>query len=163
DSVPSDSSGKWSSSALPVDFKSLSLEVTHPRFMPADFEQAESDNANDKRFSKESLLAGKAVLVLEPGISVAGTVAETTGKPVADAGVSVTDLGNPPKKQLVRTDAKGGFNFVSTQTGEFHLIARAKGYAPSHKPVDVARGLKPVSFVLTKGNALKGRVVDNTG
>jgi len=163
DSAQSDSSGKWSSSALPSDFKSLSLEITHPRFMPGEFEQGERDNLEGKTFSKESLLAGKAVLVLEPGIAVAGVVADSAGKAIADAEVALTDLGETPKKQIVRTDSKGGFSFVSTQAGEFHLVVQAKGYAPGYKPVEAERDLKPIQFALVKATPLKGQVVDNTG
>src|SRR5438552_1040523 len=84
DTAASDASGKWSSSSLPADFKSLSLEVTHPRFMPTEFEQAESDDPADKKFSRESLLAGRALLVVEPGIAVEGKIADSAGRPVAE-------------------------------------------------------------------------------
>ena len=163
DSVQTDAAGKWASSALPADFKSLSLEVAHPRFLPGEFEQAQSDNPQEKTFSKESLLAGKAVLILEPGISVEGGVADTAGKPVSDAEVALADFSDPPKKQITRTDSKGGFSFVSTNIGEFQLVAQAKGYAPTHKPLNVERGLKATSLTLTQANPLKGRVVDNSG
>jgi peroxiredoxin/uncharacterized GH25 family protein/5-hydroxyisourate hydrolase-like protein (transthyretin family) len=163
DSVQADSAGKWSSRSLPSDFKSLSLEISHPRFMPGEFEQAEKDDPEGRTFSRESLRAGKAVLVLEPGIAVAGVINDSAGKPIADAEVALTDLGQPPKKQTTRTDTKGAFGFVSTQGGEFHLIVQAKGYAPGHKPVEVERDLKPIPFALAKATPLKGRIVDNTG
>jgi Carboxypeptidase regulatory-like domain len=58
--------------------------------------------------------------------SVAGTVVDRQGKPVAN--VEVFQSGDGPKRTSVRTDASGRFALVGFRSGKVFLFARGEGY-----------------------------------
>jgi hypothetical protein len=61
-----------------------------------------------------------------PTGTLAGTVLDSSGKPVADATVTIqTSYGNEPN--ATHTDANGRFQFVRFETGQYDLQAYSKG------------------------------------
>ncbi len=164
ESVTTDPAGKWSSRRVPANFDALNFKLSHPEFIPGEYDQATPENATGKVLSRESLRAGAAAMQLEPGIVIQGTVADETGKPVAKATVHLlrTEEDRPLRKQS-ETDAAGHFRFVVTEPGGVTVFAEAAGLAPKSLPVETERGLKPVSLTLAKGRMVTGRVVDAAG
>jgi protocatechuate 3,4-dioxygenase beta subunit len=163
DTVSADQTGKWTSARVPAKLDQLSFRVTHPEFMPADYDQATPDNSTGKVVTKESLLAGNAQMTLEPGIRVEGTLADDRGVSIAAAEVTLLMGENLETRKQAKSDSQGRFKLVVFEAGKAHLVAQARTYAPQHIPVEAERGLKPLSLVLAKGNLLQGRVVDDIG
>lgn len=163
DAVTTDRAGKWSSPRVPAKSDQLSFRLTHPDFMPAEYDQATSDNSTGKVVTRESLLAGNAKMTLEPGITVEGTLADDRGLSIAAAEVALLTGENLETRKQTGSDSQGRFRFVLFEAGTAHVVAQARTYAPQHQVVEAERGLKPLSLVLAKGNLLQGRVVDETG
>jgi protocatechuate 3,4-dioxygenase beta subunit/peroxiredoxin len=163
ESVKTDQDGKWAWSRLPKSAASLNFKVTHPEFMPAEYDQATPDNTAGKIVTRDSLASLKAVMVMEPGIRLEGTVADSQGQPIARAEVMLASGENLGKRQKVQTDTAGHFRFALFEAVEAQLFVQAKGYAPEHRPISIERGIKPISYTLAKGNSLRGRVTDESG
>jgi hypothetical protein len=163
DTVATDQAGKWTSPRVPAKSDQLSFRLTHPEFMPADYDQATPDNSTGKVVTRESLLAGNAKMTLEPGIAVQGTLADDRGVPIAAAEVTLLMGENFETRKQTKSDSQGRFRFVLYEAGMAHIVAQAHTYAPQHRAVEAERGLKPLSLVLAKGNLLQGRVVDEAG
>jgi len=163
DTVTTDAAGKWSSPRVPAKSEQLSFRLTHPEFMPAEYDQASPENSTGKVVTKESLLAGNAKMTLEPGIIVEGTLADDRGVSIAAAEVSLLMGENLETRKHTKSDSQGRFKFVLYEAGVVHVVAQARTYAPQHQAVAAERGLKPLRLVLAKGDLLQGRVVDDTG
>lgn len=163
ETVKTDAAGKWVWSRLPQNAGDLSFKLSHPEFMPAEYDQASPDNSTGKVASRDSLLGQQAVMVMEPGIRLEGTVVESTGQPISGAEVLLANGENLEKRQTRKTGADGRFSFVLFETAEAQLLVQARGLAPEQQAVTVERSLKPLSITLSKGNAIKGRVVDESG
>ena len=74
DAVQTDASGKWRSGRVLKDITTLQFKLTHPEFLPAEYDQAATDPPAAREVSKADLLAGRAVMELQPGVRVEGTV-----------------------------------------------------------------------------------------
>ncbi|MEO6597290.1 MAG: carboxypeptidase regulatory-like domain-containing protein, partial [Planctomycetota bacterium] len=105
------------------------------------------------------------------GASLAGTVLDPQGLPVAGAAVRAGDReqGNhklpdganamAPQSELVRTDALGRFQFDSVVTGKMPLAVRARGLAPWQQTVEVQPGRREeLTIHLMPGVTLLGTV-----
>lgn len=68
-----------------------------------------------------------------------GTVRCTTGTPVADATVILTDVRGEVAETL-RTDDHGGYALPTLQPGSYTLAVNAEGYRPTAAPVTVPSG-----------------------
>jgi protocatechuate 3,4-dioxygenase beta subunit len=167
ESVQTDPSGKWSSHCVPAGFGNLNFKLSHPEFMPGEYDQATPETATGKVVTKESLLAGTAEMQLQPGTVVEGTVRDEKEQPVAQAQVLLQLTENETTtSRSVETSASGRFRFVVTATGNATLVAEAGGLAPKHlalKPLEGQPALEPVTLTLPKGRAVQGRVVDAEG
>jgi hypothetical protein len=164
DSVVTDAAGKWSSHYVPARFERLNFKLSHPEFMPAEFDQAATDTAAGKAPTKPNLLAGTAELQVQPGTVVEGKVQDEKGQPVARAQVDlrITENNRTTSRRAETSDA-GRFRFVVTTTGNAALIVEAAGLAPASlelDPLDGQPSLPPVSLTLPKGRKMEGRVLD---
>ncbi len=155
DAVTTDAAGKWTTESLPTDFKSLTLNVSHPDFRPVMYNMAASDSVAPGEVSKADLLGLEAVLVMRPGISIEGVVSDATGKPLAGAEVSFQQFVEEPKERLTTTDAAGRFKFAIMAAGEGTLSVAAKGFSPQSKTVTFEDDMKPVDIKLTPGKPIK--------
>ena len=99
---------------------------------------------------------------MKKGISVAGTVTDPEGKPVAGATVTLGEWIS--LKQLAApTDQQGHYRFGSLAPGGTVLTVTRPGLAPAMRNINVQSPMKPVDFRLEKGNPLRVRVVDKAG
>ena len=100
------------------------------------------------------------------GGSIAGTVNDQRGHPVA--GAKVANYNNlPDANAMATTDAQGQFlldDLVAGFTG-FEIIVTAKGFAPQRESVQPGAIDHPgvVNVKLTPGHAIHGRIVDEQG
>lgn len=110
-------------------------------------------------------------LVLGPaGGTVAGTVADEDGKPIAFATVVIGEgelsgiAGRdhiPPFPALTRSDEHGRFEAVGIPAGTQPVKCRAQGYAPSETECEIAAGTSTtLTITLVPGATIRGLVVD---
>ena len=159
DAPTTDSAGRWSSGSVPADFKSLTFKLTHPDFRAAEYYISDSGSGGSQEGSKADLLAGKAVMVMEPGTTLAGTVTDSNAKPLANADVFLRDASDPPKDRFATTDSSGQFKLVFTDAGQGVLAVAAKGFSPQSINITFDSGLKQVGFKLQPAKPLKGVVL----
>ena len=110
------------------------------------------------------------VLVLAPAPAVHGRVLEPDGTPHARAHVTVewhngsgetwTGMMFP---RSTRTDAHGNFRLEFEEPGEYLLVARSGGFAPSSQILTRAPTDVPVELRLRLPLTIRGRVVDAKG
>ena len=163
DVATTDAAGRWTSASVSAGFKSLTFKLTHPDFRPAEYYMSDAGAGGAPEGSKADLLAGKAVMVMEPGVVVAGTVTDDAGKPLGGVEVLLRDSSDPPKDRFTQTDAAGRFKFVVMETGEGTVAVAAKGFSPQSAAVTFESELKPLSLKLEAAKAFHGRVVDEAG
>lgn len=164
----SDSLGRWTCNEIPHSFASINLKLVHPEhahgyyttesvpFFPATRERPQVIVMND-------LKAGKAVLVIKRGLSVAGIVVDGSGKAIEGATVSQIDSMQSRPYNAVTTGSGGRFSFGNDGPGKLTLLVQAKGFAPESRTLEVAPGMAEVKFQLDKGQILRGRVIDEEG
>jgi uncharacterized GH25 family protein len=149
DAVTTDASGKWTTESLPTGFKSLTLNLSHADFRPAMYNMAASESVAPGEVSKADLVGLEAVLVMKPGITIGGVVADAAGKPLAGAQVFFQQSVEEPKERLTSTDAAGRFTFRIMEVGQGTISVTAQGFASQSSPVSFDDDMKPVDFKLT--------------
>jgi hypothetical protein len=100
---------------------------------------------------------GKATrrLALDPGRSLAGSVLDAEGRPVAGATVHVVG----DRKTDVTTDAQGAFTVHGLDLGAATLAVDAAGFLPA----EFAWSEGPAEIVFRRGGLLRGRLLDAAG
>lgn len=68
--VVTDAAGRWTCRSVPPKPAGLNFRLSHPEFFPAEYDQA--DEPGEQRVTPRSLLAGEALMTLQPGIEVIG-------------------------------------------------------------------------------------------
>ena len=157
ETIETDADGKWSYNGFPPDAPEIGIRVDHPDFI--------RDGILDKAPQKQALLDRSAVITLQRGVEVPGSVTSADGKPIAGANVStvkttyvVNDFG-----QSEKTDAQGHYRLPHVRPGVTPITVTARGFAPELQSTDVKPGMPPVDFKLAPGRTLRGRVVDPQG
>lgn len=111
----------------------------------------------------------EAIVRLERGLDLRGTVREAEGLPVEGAAVVLeARLGIPwvedPPHETVRTDAEGRFELSGVALGAYVVRVRATGYARWAREVEWHQGpLDPLEIELTREQILAGSVHDENG
>jgi hypothetical protein len=108
------------------------------------------------------------LVVLVPGVSVAGIAVDTAGRPVAGAEIVAQDAAAIDGTESVRyasthSDERGRWRFESLRAGTFRFRATRTGFAPATSaPTRIERGRaqEALRVTLTRGRALAGTVVD---
>jgi len=193
ETVRTDATGRWLSTAVPASFTNLQLEVTHPDFRSARFVSTDGAGAgatasvssaprpSGLTVSKETLLAGQAELILEPALRLTGRVSDESGQTVSNAQVVLllvepdvrpapADEPEPPERrspspvvEWTRTDAQGQYIFRLFKPGPAAVAVLAGGFAPRYQPVTVTGALTVAHVTVQKAKPLQGRVVDQAG
>jgi RNA polymerase sigma factor (sigma-70 family) len=154
-----DANGHWSADFISPRAKSLYGYLEHPEFAATQFGHIQPPEP-----VKPST---NIVLVLARGVSVTGTVRDTTGTPIQDAHVTLRDgLGLPAPSMT--TDADGGFDFPRIAADEFFLNVAAKGFQFSGElryrggqATNLEIVLKPIA--VAGKSIIRGRVIGEDG
>ncbi|HUQ83757.1 MAG TPA: TonB-dependent receptor [Gemmatimonadaceae bacterium] len=85
----------------------------------------------------EAPMATSALTIL--GDSIRGRVADSTGKPLVSAKVTLVELG-----RVASTDANGAFVLANVPAGRYTVVARRLGYSSASRVVSVADGERAV-------------------
>lgn len=154
-----DADGRWSLKNVPAQLESIELAAYH--YLCLD----ENDCYQQQPFKPLSTLRdGSAVLRLQRGTRVEGTVLSPDGKPVAGAEVAYGEgrgYGNaiPP----VKSDDKGRFTFGIKPGTVASLVSQAPGFGPVLHQVRVGDGPSRVDLTLPQAHWVRGRVLDPAG
>ncbi|WP_425398521.1 M56 family metallopeptidase [Aeoliella sp.] len=154
--------GKWSIDNVPEgDDIRVRLKLTHPDYI-SDYQWGELQS--EQGVGMESLRDKSAVLVMQRGVTVTGTVRDAQQNPVSNA---VVIWGDDPYLQTgsqeVHTDNDGVYRFAPLPPGPVRLTVVAPGWAPQTRLVDVNSEGGPEDFDLTKGQVLRIEFVDHSG
>jgi outer membrane biosynthesis protein TonB len=80
-----------------------------------------------------------------------GTVADPTGRPLVDAVLRLTTLGNSEQLFETRTDASGAFQFAPVPAGEYMLSVRYPGFSASRQRLQLSGGGTNISLSVKVG------------
>jgi hypothetical protein len=109
--------------------------------------------------SESDLLNRTAVFGLQRGLVVAGTVADSQGRPLTGAAVIKNRRWWDPSAQR-STDELGRFHFGDIAQGELRLTARAEGFLETDMVIQPKGGDENLRFTLAPASVLRGRVLD---
>jgi len=161
ESVKTDAEGRWSFPNVPAHGLSVDLAAYHHECL------------GDKPFyeytepiqPESALHDGSAVLRLERGTPIEGTVVGPDGKPVA--GVEVIYGDESPSAHFrippVETDAQGKFSLGIKPGVASSLTIRASGFGPARKTLRIGTEPQQLTIALPAGRKISGRLVDSAG
>ncbi|MBM3788990.1 MAG: hypothetical protein FJW35_01415, partial [Acidobacteria bacterium] len=167
-STVSRADGRWACSGLPGDFLDLRIRIRHPRFREETI-HASLYSANPKgkgRFpglARQDLISGKAVTVLQRGLTIAGMVLNWRGEAIAGAKVWLDSESGLRQPVSVIASNDGKFLFTNRSGDRAKFTIDAPGYTPKVQTVDLSHTADSLRFFLTRGFPLRGRVVDERG
>ncbi|MFI5454183.1 MAG: carboxypeptidase regulatory-like domain-containing protein [Isosphaerales bacterium] len=153
-----DAEGRWRSEALPASTGPgvrLDVELAHPDHVTV-----------EQLISAEQARALTSVQVMEPGVSLAGTVLSPDGGPVAEATVVVVQQHRVGMLTRVKTDQNGRFHtgrFLDLKFSETMLTVQAQGFASAVRRVKITPTTPPQVVQLAPRRPLRGHVVDAQG
>jgi len=147
--LQTDSDGRWSCNMLPKNPARMSLLLTHPDYA-------------DTTAPVQPEAAQAHRIVMKTGFTVSGVVRDGSGNPLPGAEVRDVRL-NEERERTRTTDGFGNFEFKNTKSGEFLLAAKANGFAPAVRTLQVTGSITGVEFQLGPGQLLRGRIVDEGG
>ena len=151
---PTDAEGRWKLEHVPETIDNMHVTLQHDEYI-TDYLHFFGSDPKLKHVQDQT-----SVLVMKKGLSVAGTVTDPEGKPVADALVAQGEDRNGTSYPSTRTDAEGRYRFGNFKPGGGVLTVISPGLAPAIRNLNVQSGMKPVDFRLEKGNVLRLRIVD---
>jgi len=154
--VVTDANGFWRFDGLPGSFDDLYFRLSH-----ADYVDDESYGTTPAP-PLEKLRDMTAIMVMENGILVSGSVVDSAKKSIANAKVSQGES-RYAHGSSTKTDPEGRFEFTHARSGMMVLTVQAEGYAPELKEVSVYDGMGAVDFQLGPARTIRGRVVDPDG
>jgi hypothetical protein len=150
-----DKEGHWKWNCAPEGEFQLQLRFTHPQYV--------SDGAYGYRGGTwEELRSLEKVVVMEKGISVAGTVTDPDGKPVAGAKLGL-GADYIQSEMIATTDAQGKYILSNMLPGPNTLTVFSNSFAPQMRQVSVSKDMKPEDFQLKSGKPVTFVVTDPDG
>jgi hypothetical protein len=149
-----DTAGKWHYDSVPTSQGEFKVEVDHPQLAPGRraFSRAE--------FGWDGRPAPVARIVLPPGTTVTGKVADERGSPIAGALIR-TRLQHALREAVSGSD--GVYRLRGCEPGILAIVASAKGRAIEVQEHWIGPGADPVDFRLKPGGVVRIRVVDEHG
>ncbi|KAF0175886.1 MAG: sigma-70 family RNA polymerase sigma factor [Limisphaerales bacterium] len=159
-----DVQGRWRCNHVPTNFGVVNFRLVHPDYREATYytEAPENPTSRKPSVAKSALAEQRAVMMLQPGIVVAGQVVNEAGQPLANAKVT-QDHFFVKRGSSVLTDGQGRFSFRNAVLGRLNLTIAAAGYAPTNHLFQVQPANNEFRYVLPPGRELRGRVLDETG
>ena len=159
-----DENGRWQCNVVPQDFSNLVFRVIQPDFLPVTFGCEGSSVGGDDvvRLPAADFLAGKAVMVIGHGVTVAGTIVDNKGKPVPEVQITRNHEWRNPGAVL-QTGGDGRFSIPNLLPGSLVLTLQAKGLEPQTLDLDVTNAMPELKVEMKPGKIFKGRVLDESG
>lgn len=158
-----DAKGRWQLGTVPAgeDVK-VKLLLSHPKYVS---EERWGTLQNEQNVTMKALRDQSAVLVMQNGVPLSGTVIDGEGKKVAGA---VVVWGDRPYvtwgSQEVLTDVEGRFQLPPLPVGPMNVTVVAPGWSPQQRKVEIGRPDNgSIQFDLQPGKKLRIRFVDDEG
>lgn len=169
--VTTDKDGRWRMDILPAKFTDDGprLFLAHPDYVSDHLQRGHTPTPVIERPSYESLRAQTAVMVMSKGATISGRVTDESGKPIPAAVVSNQyDCYDPdPLKITAITNQDGQFRLSGLSHRQnyrdYFFAVQAAGYAPVFVEVSDHDSTRPAEIQLARGQAVHGRVVDESG
>ena len=158
DSGTTDAAGKWELARVPAKSSNLVFSVTCPDYKPASYAESVVSQTNAFQVTRSNLLAKTAVLTIQPGIHVTGSIVDTTNGPVALA-EAIFETTDRSYRRVIPVEA-GKLAFVELEPREGELLITATNYAPQLLPLKIHPAIEPLKIVLTHGIPLQVVVRD---
>ncbi|MCP4453034.1 MAG: redoxin domain-containing protein [Planctomycetes bacterium] len=154
-----DTQGRWHFDNMPMKIARLSVHASHLDYADLRISAADPLTAEFTEAMKQALAQQTWVITLDRGKSVAGTLVDNQGDPIASAQIKVSEQDN------VQTDAQGNFVITHIPYDQkwMAITVSAVGFPPTQKNIHVESDALPVEIVLDAGVACSGRVVDANG
>lgn len=149
--------GRWECGQMPAEVKEFWVRFEHRDYISDD---VYNETAH---FTETELREQTATAVLKKGITIAGTVRDETGNPIAGAEVKQGSDRWGSHYPDTRTGKDGRYAFRNCAPGPMVLTVQADGYAPELKEVTAVPGAEPADFQLGPPHTVVGRVVDIQG
>lgn len=158
DQFKSDANGNWVFTSAPQEPGQLSVELTHPDYMPLrQMIQLSAHTVDANGVPKEKT-------VLDSGYTVSGKIVDEKGNPIAGATVR-TLFGNIRRGAV--SDENGLYRLAACRSGKIRLIVAAKNHAPVQRQIDIdaqgAREIPNTDFQLAPGGKVVVRVTEKDG
>lgn len=159
-----DIQGRWRCNHVPANFGRIHYRLVHPEYREATYftDASENPTSLNPSVASAALAERRAVMVMKPGITIAGFVVNEAGKPIGGAKVT-QDHYFVKRGSSVLTDARGRFQFRNAVTGKLNLTIAAAGYAPTNHFIQVRSANNEFHYTLPAGRELRGRVLDENG
>ncbi|MDR1271262.1 MAG: redoxin domain-containing protein [Planctomycetaceae bacterium] len=156
-----DQNGQWKYESFPIEClgRTETFTLKHPDFQTL---YKRIPVAQFKPNEKEEFTAS---ITMQKGITVAGNIIDTEGKPVVGAVVYGSNKTRSNQPEKTATDEKGRFEFKNwIEAQGQYIIVRAKGFAPEMKDgIWVHPNMEPIGFTLKAGKTIRAKVVNTEG
>lgn len=162
DLIRTDHAGHWIFRSAPTNGE-FWMQIKHPDFPGKSFRNDTDDSgvAQAAVLKLQDLLATNAVLTLDDGLSLRGTVTDEYGYALAQAKVMVGRFAGQSHGKQVEAD--GSFQLRALSPGQTYVTVTSEGFAPQRLEVEVTSNTTPLAIKLKPGGLLKVRVVDRQG
>ncbi len=179
-----DKNGRWQLDVMPAEFgqDGPSIFVTHPDYVSDHLQRGHTPRPVTERPPYEALRAQTAVMVMRQGGVIEGRVIDEAGQPVSGVQIrSQESYGSNSSKPAAATGEDGRFRIANLSFAlsgmndpppetsraihrrEVALVVQADGYTPQLVHVAPDRSVSPLEITLKPGQAVEGRVTDESG
>jgi thiol-disulfide isomerase/thioredoxin/protocatechuate 3,4-dioxygenase beta subunit len=158
-SIKTDANGHWTMTGVPEQPDSVEIAAYDYLHL------TEQTSFHPERYKPLSALRdGSAVLRLQRGTLVEGTVLSPDGRPVAGAEVAYGEgQGYANAIPPLKSDAEGRFRLGIKPGSVATLVAHAPGFGPTVQRLRVGEGTQRAYLTLDTAHSFRGRVVDPSG
>jgi uncharacterized GH25 family protein/thiol-disulfide isomerase/thioredoxin len=165
DAAVTNADGRWEITNAPApapnsDFE-FQLQVTHPDYS-GDTRWGELQE--QQGITTEQLRAGTAILKMDRGIAIAGSITGPDSEPVTKGLVVWDDRpywANGVNETQI--DETGRYETKRLAPGNYPVTVLAPDFAPEQRMIQVSQGLADVDFQLEPGNPIRIKIVDSSG
>jgi peroxiredoxin len=159
ESIKTDANGHWTFTGVPEQPDSVEIAAYDYLHL------TEQTSFHPEPYRPLSALRdGSAVLRLQRGTLVEGTVLSPDGRPVAGAEVAYGEgQGYANAIPPVKSDAEGRFKLGIKPGSVATLVAHAPGFGPTVQRLKVGEGTLRAYLTLDAAHSFRGRVVDPSG
>jgi len=156
-----DAEGRWTCRHWPKDFSDVGFSFKHPEYQDTSAGVEGSRFGSGTSFTLATLQRGEAVVIMQRGIELKGTITDTTDHPIPKATIALGAYYEGSLK--TDTDTNGDFTLRNAVAGDQWLTVVAEGFAPERRSITVSPNPEPLRLQLAKGGVLRGVVKTRAG